>query len=169
MKMERSVEFISPISMFKYTGSSGPTDEKIDHISSLCAWHSGRKLYPWREVGVIVTAILTGAPHILGQCASTLSAWISPYIKLDNLYWLYRFCNYYVCIQVFPEYQHMALHPSFPLFQLCQLDVSRSWGLGNPDLSFLNWSVVLIDQLGALTVSVWGGVFKGGSGGCSLP
>lgn len=41
MKMERSVEFIPPISMSKYSGSSGPTDDKIDRISSLCAWLSG--------------------------------------------------------------------------------------------------------------------------------
>lgn len=41
MQMERSVELISPISVSKYTGSSGPTDDKIDPISSLCAWLSG--------------------------------------------------------------------------------------------------------------------------------
>lgn len=74
MKMERSVEFISPISMFKYTGSSGPTDEKNDHISSLCAWLSGCKLYPRWEVGVLITAILSGTLHILGQRVPTLSA-----------------------------------------------------------------------------------------------
>lgn len=28
--------------------------------------------------------------------------------------------------------------------------------------------MVLIEQVGALAVSVWGGVFKGGSGGCLL-
>lgn len=41
MKMERGVEFIPPISMSKYSGSSGSTDDKIDRISSLCAWLSG--------------------------------------------------------------------------------------------------------------------------------
>lgn len=41
MKTERGVEFIPSISMSKYSGSSGPTDDKIDRISSLCAWLSG--------------------------------------------------------------------------------------------------------------------------------
>lgn len=41
MKMGRSVEFIPPISLSKCSGSSGPTDDKIDRISSLCAWLSG--------------------------------------------------------------------------------------------------------------------------------
>lgn len=31
----------------------------------------------------------------------------------------------------------MALLSSFPLFQLCQLEVSCSLGLGNPGLGFL--------------------------------
>lgn len=69
MKMERSVEFIPPISMSKYRGSSGPTDDKIDRISSLCAWLSG-----WWEIGVLITDILTGALHISEQRVSTLSA-----------------------------------------------------------------------------------------------
>lgn len=69
MKMERSVEFIPPILMSKYSGSSGPTDDKIDRISSLCAWLSG-----WLEIDVLITDILTGALHISEQRVSAPSA-----------------------------------------------------------------------------------------------